>query len=68
MADLCVIPGSPGCQHFAAYPMVQVAMSRWGCHATGTWEVSIFLESGFPIGDRVAVMDDFGSLVEVHRG
>lgn len=68
MRDLCVIPGPCTNQHFAAYPMVQVLMSRWGYHLSGTWKVCIFLDSGFPISDRVAVMDDFGSLVEVSHG
>lgn len=68
MADLTVVPGRPDCQHFAAYPMVQVAMSRWGYHQPGTWQVSVFLAPGFVFDERLAVMDDFGTLVEVAHG
>lgn len=68
MADLVVVPGRDNCQHFAAYPMVQVAMSRWGRHAAGTWLVSIFVDRNFEITDSLAVIDDFGNLVEVQRG
>lgn len=68
MADLVVIPGRPECQHFAAYLMVQVAMSRWGYHASGTWLVRIFVDREFEISESVAIMDDFGNLVVVQHG
>lgn len=68
MADLVVVPGPNAHQHFAAYPMTQVLMWRWGFHRPGTWKISIFIDSGFDIVDRVAVMDDFGTLVVVAHG
>lgn len=69
MADrLVVIPSRPETSHFAAYPMVQVAMTRWGYHRPGTWRVSVFLDMGFDFIDRLAVVDDFGALVEVSHG
>lgn len=68
MANLVVVPGPNNYQHFAAYPMIQVLMWRWGSHQPGTWKISVFLDTGFDIVDRLAVMDDFGTLVEVAHG
>jgi len=65
MADrTIVIPGAHFRGHFSAYPMAQVAMSRWGYHRAGTWNVEVFLP-GLDFINRLAVMDDFGTLVEV---
>lgn len=65
---LAVIPGRPETGHFAAYPMVQVVTKRWGYHRPGTWQVRIFVGINFDFIERLAVMDDFGTLVEVAHG
>lgn len=63
---LTVIPGHPDCRCFAAYPVAQVLMARWGHHRPGTWYVSVFVSPElFGMLDVEAVMDDFGSLVVV---
>lgn len=65
MADrLTVIPGVPHANAFAAYPMAQVLLWRWGAHRVDAWALDVFLPGLGRIA-RMAVMDDFGTLVVI---